>query len=48
MKRCVALGLALILTVLVLSGCGETINGINRDFKRVGKGIRTIFFRGEK
>ncbi|MBL7158802.1 MAG: hypothetical protein ISS91_04775 [Candidatus Omnitrophica bacterium] len=38
----------LIVTLLlsvVLSGCGETVKGICRDTKRVGKGVKTVFIR---
>lgn len=28
-----------------LAGCGETITGIGKDVKRVGQGVKTIFFR---
>jgi len=31
--------------VLQLSGCGETVQGISKDAKRMGKGVKTIFIR---
>lgn len=31
--------------ILQLSGCGETVQGISKDTRRVGKGIKTIFTR---
>ena len=34
-----------ILSMLILTGCGETINGIGKDAQRVGKGIKTVFFK---
>ncbi len=30
-----------------LFGCGETINGIGKDVKRVTRGVKTIFVRDE-
>ncbi len=42
MKRYI---LGLILLSFILTGCGETITGAARDVKRVGKGIKTIFFK---
>ena len=42
-----------VLSVLLLAfisvatiGCGSTVNGIGKDVKRVGRGIKTIFVRG--
>ncbi len=31
--------------VLPLSGCGETVHGVSKDVKRMGKGVKTIFIR---
>ena len=31
--------------MLQLSGCGETFQGIGKDTRRVGQGIKTIFVR---
>ncbi|MBN1353186.1 MAG: hypothetical protein JW994_00755 [Candidatus Omnitrophica bacterium] len=45
MKHKVRLLLVLLLLMFILSACGETINGVTKDAKRVGKGIRTIFIR---
>jgi predicted small secreted protein len=33
----------LIVSVVLLQGCGETIRGVGSDLSRVGRGIRTIF-----
>lgn len=33
----------MILGIFVLSGCGETIRGVGKDAKRVGRGVYTIF-----
>jgi len=30
---------------LFLAGCGETISGVGKDAGRIGKGVKTIFFR---
>ena len=35
----------LMVVILQLSGCGETTQGISKDWGRVGKGIKTIFIR---
>ena len=35
----------ILLVSFFLSGCGETITGAAKDVKRVGKGIKTIFFK---
>ncbi len=39
---------ALLLLMAHLTGCGETIAGIGKDIKRVGHGVKTIFFRDGK
>ncbi len=28
-----------------LLGCGETLQGVGKDSRRMGKGVKTIFFR---
>ena len=45
MKKSVALAMALIYISLIIAGCGETVSGIRKDAKRVGKGIKTIFVK---
>ena len=35
------------LTSLLVTGCGETINGMVKDTKRIGGGVKTIFVRGD-
>ncbi len=35
----------LIIVAIQLSGCGETVSGIGKDWHRVGKGVKTIFIR---
>ena len=29
----------------IASGCGETVNGIGKDARRVGRGFSTVLFR---
>lgn len=36
---------AILLLVTGLAGCGETISGIGKDTKRIGQGVKTIFFK---
>jgi len=45
MKKIVILVLVLISVSLIVTGCGETLNGISKDVQRVGKGVKTIFVR---
>ncbi|MBL7070610.1 MAG: hypothetical protein ISS26_00350 [Candidatus Omnitrophica bacterium] len=35
----------LMIMLLQLSGCGETLRGVGKDWGRVGKGVKTIFVR---
>ncbi len=35
----------LMIVMLQLSGCGETLQGVGKDWGRVGKGVKTIFIR---
>lgn len=44
MKRIIA-AISLLILVTFLVGCGETFNGMVKDTKRVGKGIKTVFVR---
>ncbi|MFH1791825.1 MAG: hypothetical protein ABH885_07590 [Candidatus Omnitrophota bacterium] len=37
-----------ILSTGILAGCGETLTGMSKDMKRVGKGVKTVFFRDKK
>jgi len=30
---------------ITLFGCGETISGVSKDAKRMGRGVKTIFIR---
>jgi len=44
MRKYVMIG-SMLLIVAFLAGCGETVNGMVKDTKRVGSGIRKIFVR---
>ena len=44
MKK-IGFGISLVLVIAVLSGCGETINGMVKDTKRIGSGVHQIFVR---
>ena len=44
LKKCIMLIMLAIFCISV-SGCGETLYGVGKDFRRVGKGIKTIFVR---
>ena len=37
--------LFLLVIIAQLCGCGETLQGIGKDARRVGKGVKTIFIR---
>lgn len=39
----VRMWIAVVLLVLCVAGCGETLRGIGRDVQRVGRGVKTIF-----
>lgn len=30
-----------------LFGCGETVSGIGKDARRIGKGVKTVFIRDQ-
>ena len=34
-----------LVTALILAGCGETISGVGKDFGRIGQGVNTVLFR---
>ncbi|MFH1996060.1 MAG: hypothetical protein ABIJ27_03570 [Candidatus Omnitrophota bacterium] len=39
---------AVVLLLSVFSlGCGETVHGVGKDSKRMGRGIKTFFFRNQ-
>ena len=37
---------SLLLITAFLAGCGETVNGMVKDTKRIGSGVKHIFIRG--
>ncbi len=36
---------SLILLMSFIAGCGETVNGVVKDTKRIGAGVKKIFVR---
>ena len=36
---------SLLIIVVFLAGCGETLNGMGKDTRRIGKGVKTVFIR---
>ena len=47
MRKLIALFLVLVFLSLTMAGCGETFSGAGKDTRRISKGIKTIFVRGE-
>lgn len=45
MKKYMMLALVLVFFSITIIGCGETINGVSKDAKRISKGIKTVFMR---
>ncbi|MEA3489063.1 MAG: hypothetical protein U9R44_01815 [Candidatus Omnitrophota bacterium] len=43
--RNIVLIFALFILVVFLSGCGETMNGMVKDTKRIGSGVKKVFIR---
>lgn len=37
--------LLLLISLVSLSGCGETVSGVGKDINRMGRGVNTFFFR---
>ena len=37
--------ISLIMIVAFLAGCGETVNGMVKDTKRIGGGVKKVFIR---
>ena len=44
MKKIITV-VSLLLLVVILAGCGETVNGVVKDTKRIGSGIHKVFVR---
>ena len=45
MRRTFSLLSLLLFVCFFISGCGETVNGVIKDTKRIGNGVKTIFVR---
>lgn len=43
--RTVISALFLLVIIVFLSGCGETVNGMCKDTKRIGNGVHKVFIR---
>lgn len=37
--------IAMLLLVVFLTGCGETVTGMVKDTKRIGSGVKKVFVR---
>lgn len=37
--------ISLIMIAAFLAGCGETVNGMVKDTKRIGGGVKKVFIR---
>jgi len=44
MRKAVSI-MSLLLLIVFLAGCGETLTGVSKDSKRIGSGVRKIFIR---
>ncbi|MFH1665735.1 MAG: hypothetical protein ABIA77_06295 [Candidatus Omnitrophota bacterium] len=44
MKKIVAV-MALFIVISFLAGCGETLNGVVKDTKRISSGVKKVFIR---
>ncbi|MFC1480315.1 hypothetical protein ACFL5Y_02570 [Candidatus Omnitrophota bacterium] len=44
MRKVVSL-VSLLLLIVFLAGCGETVNGMIKDSKRIGSGVKQVFIR---
>ena len=42
MRRYIS-GIAILLLVVFLAGCGETVTGMVKDTRRIGSGVRQVF-----
>lgn len=47
MRRYIVLALVLAFTSIIMAGCGETINGMSKDIRRISKGVKTVFVRND-
>ena len=46
MRKIVSI-VSLFLLIVFLAGCGETVNGMIKDTKRIGTGVKKVFVRDE-
>ncbi len=44
MKRIISVT-AIFVIIAFLAGCGETVNGMVKDTKRIGSGVKKVFIR---
>jgi len=44
MHRAISL-ISLLIIMVFLSGCGETVNGMSKDTQRIGAGVKKVFIR---
>ena len=44
MKKIISI-ISLLLVVVFLAGCGETVNGMVKDTQRIGSGVKKVFIR---
>ena len=42
MRRYIS-GISILLLVVFLAGCGETVSGMVKDTRRIGSGVRQVF-----
>jgi predicted small secreted protein len=43
--RKIAAVIAMLIIVVLIAGCGETVNGMVKDTKRIGGGVKKVFIR---
>ena len=44
MRRYISV-ISVLLLVVLLAGCGETVSGMVKDTRRIGSGVRTVFVK---
>jgi len=45
MRSMSVLFIAIFIVALFTAGCGETVSGLGKDARRIGKGVKTVFIR---
>ncbi|MDP8299507.1 MAG: hypothetical protein P9L88_06370 [Candidatus Tantalella remota] len=43
--RKITAAIAMLIIVAFIAGCGETVNGMVKDTKRIGGGVKKVFIR---